>query len=110
MQGVVRGEGTRVSLQYEQGVDRDFYTTTIDGETFKGQAIQADARSGIGTTTSGETAFFSSSSGNVVATMFGDKGSTLRCNMNYADSTGFTTAGGVGVCQHSDGRLIDVMW
>ncbi len=110
MQGVIRGDGTRVPFQYEQGMDRDFYTATIDGETFKGQAVQANARTGIGTSFSGETVIVSSTSGNFVATMFGNKGSSLRCNMNYADSSGFTTAGGVGVCQHSDGRVIDVMW
>ena len=30
----------------------------------------------------------------MVAVLFGDKGSTMRCNMNYADSSGFTTMGG----------------
>lgn len=111
--GVVRGEGSRVSFLYKQGMDRDFYEATIDGEYFKGQAVQADARTGSG------IGFFrgttvpvitSSTSGNFVAVMFGDKGSTIRCKMNYADSSGFTSMGGVGICQHSDGRIIDVMW
>ena len=39
MQGVIRGEGTPVQFQYEQGMDRDFYTATIDGENFSGQAL-----------------------------------------------------------------------
>ena len=111
--GVVRGEGSRVTFLYKQGMDRDFYEATIDGEHFKGQAVQADARTGSG------IGFFrgttvpvitSSTSGNFVAVMFGDKGSTIRCKMNYADSSGFTSMGGVGICQHSDGRIIDVMW
>ena len=111
--GVVRNEGSRVTILYKQGMDRDFYEATIDGEFFKGQAVQAEARTGAG------IGFFrgttvpvitSSTSGNIVAVMFGDKGSTIRCNMNYADSSGFTSMGGVGICQHSDGRIIDVMW
>ena len=110
MQGVIRGEGTRVPFQYEQGMDRDFYTATVSGESFKGQAVPADARTGIATSFSGDTLIVNTTSGNFVATLFGNKGSTMRCNMNYADSSGFTTAGGVGVCQHSDGRVIDVMW
>ena len=113
MQGVVRGEGSRVTFKYEQGFDRDFYTATIDGENFKGQAVQADARTGVGVGFAAGTAVpvvTSSTSGNIVAVMFGDKGSTMRCNMNYADSSGFTTMGGVGLCQHSDGRIIDIMW
>ena len=105
MDGVVRGEGSRVTFQYEQGFDRDFYEATIDGENFKGQAVYADAVSGV---VAG--VFASLTSGNLVAVMFGDRGSTMRCNMNYADSSGFTSMGGVGICQHSDGRVIDIMW
>lgn len=113
MQGVVRGEGTRVQFQYEQGMDHDFYTAVLDGETFKGQAVQANATSGSGVGfVDGTTVpvFTSTTTGNLVAVLFGDRGSTMRCNMNYADSSGFTSLGGVGVCQHSDGRVVDVMW
>ena len=113
MQGVVRGEGTPVTFEYEQGMDRDFYEAIIDGEQFKGQAVHADARSGVGVGVGDGTTvsvITSSTSGNMVAVLFGDKGSTMRCNMNYADSSGFTTMGGVGVCQHSGGLVIDIMW
>ena len=34
MDGVAREEGTHGMLQYEQGLDRDFYDATIDGENF----------------------------------------------------------------------------
>lgn len=113
MQGVIRGEGSRVTFKYEQGMDRDFYEATIDGEHFKGQAVHADARTGVGVGFAAGTTvpvITSSTSGNIVAVMFGDRGSTMRCNMNYADSSGFTTMGGVGLCQHSDERLIDIIW
>lgn len=113
MQGVVRGEGTRVPFEYEQGMDRDYYRTTIDGESFSGQAIDAGATTGVGTVLSGSavgTVITSNSSGNFVAVLLGDMGSSIRCQMNYADSSGFTAAGGVGICQHSDGRVIDVTW
>ncbi|WP_149786260.1 hypothetical protein [Lutimaribacter pacificus] len=113
MQGVVRGEGTPVQFQYEQGVDRDFYRTSIDGESFSGQAVNAGATSGVGTVFANGatgTVLVTSSSGNFVAVLMGDRGSTMRCQMNYADSSGFTSMGGVGICQHSDGRVIDVTW
>lgn len=45
-----------------------------------------------------------------IAVLLGDKGNALNCQMRYADSSGFTTSGGVGICQHSDGRIIDVVW
>lgn len=113
MQGVVRGEGTPVQFQYEQGMDRDFYSTTIDGENYSGQAVNADATSSFGTVYAGGgvgTVVTSTSSGNFVAVLMGDKGSSMRCQMNYADSSGFTSLGGVGLCELSDGRLIDVAW
>ncbi|MCE2523762.1 MAG: hypothetical protein J4F49_11200 [Rhodobacteraceae bacterium] len=114
MDGLIREEGTRVTFQYEQEFDRDIYSTTIDGESFKGQAVHADAVSSVGYGVSSDgiivPVFSSSTSGNLVAVLFGDNGSTMRCNMNYADSSGFTPSGGVGICRHSDGRVIDIMW
>lgn len=113
MTAVVRGEPTPVQFQYEQGMDRDFYTAELDGETFSGHAIDAGATSGFGSVfTSGGagTIFTSTSSGNFVAVLLGNKGSSMRCQMNYADSSGFTSFGGVGICQVSDGRVIDVTW
>ena len=113
MQGVVRGEGTPVQFQYEQGMDSDNYTAQVGGEQFSGKAVQADARSGFGTmfgTGLPSTIMTSSSSGNFVATLLGNRGSSMRCQMNYASSFGETSAGGVGVCNHSDGSVIDVVW
>lgn len=109
MHGVVRGEGTPVTFQYQQGLDRDFYEAVVYGEYFKGQAVHADARTGVAVA-DGTFVRTSSTSGNIVAVMFGNQGSTMRCHMNYADSSGFTTAGGVGMCQHSAGPVIDIMW
>ena len=113
MQGVVRGEGTPIQFNYDQGMESDTYTAVIDGESFTGKAVQADARSGFGTMLGAgmpTSVFTSSTSGNMVATMLGNRGSTLRCQMNYASSMGETSSGGVGVCNHSDGRIIDIVW
>lgn len=117
MQGVVRGIGTPVKFTYEQGMTSDTLTAVIGNESFKGKAVQTGASStyatGI-TTGYGRTAntsiFGSSSTGAAAATLLGSKGSTLTCQLQYADSSGFTTMGGVGVCRHSDGRVIDVVW
>lgn len=48
--------------------------------------------------------------GSMQAVLFGNKGHTMRCKFQYADSSGFTTAGGVGLCETSDGRVVDVQW
>ena len=110
MQGVVRGKGTPVKFSYEQGMNSDTLTAVVDGEQFNGKAVMADSRSVFGTTLSGNSIFGTSTSGQFVATLLGSKGSTMRCNLNYADSSGFTGAGGVGVCEHNDGRIIDIVW
>ena len=121
MNGVVRGTGQPVQFAYEQGMSSDSLTTEIDGEAFAGKAVMRGASTSVGTgfgtaNASGTSAFGTSTvfgstyTGDVVATLIGDLGSTLSCELQYADSSGFTTVGGVGVCQHSDGRTIDVVW
>lgn len=113
MQGVVRGSGTPVTFSYEQGVSSDALTATIDGEVFKGKAVPVGSTSTFGTAMVGyntASVFGQSSTGAVRAVLLGSQGSSLTCQLQYADSSGFTTAGGVGACQHSDKRVIDVVW
>jgi hypothetical protein len=121
MQGVVRGTGKPVQFSYEQGIDSDTLTANIDGEIFHGKSVMQGASTtigtGFGTATSGSTSAFgtttiigSTTTGDFVAVLIGNKGSSLSCQLHYADSSGFTTSGGVGVCQHSDGRVVDVIW
>ena len=121
MRGVMRGEGTPVRFTYQQGMGSDALTAVVDGETFDGRAVMADSRSTFGTAFANTygpggsafgsgTVFGTSTSGRFVATLLGSRGSTMNCRLQYADSSGFTTSGGVGVCQHSDGRVIDVLW
>lgn len=62
------------------------------------------------TTWSGDAIFGSSSTGGAVAVLIGSRGSSLSCQLQNADANGLTTSGGVGVCRHSDGRVIDVIW
>jgi hypothetical protein len=117
MVGTVRGTGQPIKIQYEQGMSSDSLSTNIDGEAFAGRAVLADSRAGFGTAYSvGEfgsgviPVYTTSSSGTAMATLLGSRGSSLQCQLQYADPTGETTSGGVGICKHSDGRLIDVLW
>lgn len=121
MQGVVRGTGQPVQFSYEQGMDSDTLRAVIDGESFQGKAVMRGASTSFGTAFgtaySGTASAFGTSSivgstytGDFVATLLGSRGSSLSCQLQYADSSGFTAMGGVGVCQHSDGRIIDIVW
>lgn len=113
MTGQIRGTGERVAFIYEQGMDHDKYTVVIDGETFSGKAVMDGSSTGYGTAVFGGqigTGTLFGTTNRFVAVLLGNNGNSLNCQMRYADSSGFTTLGGVGICQHSDGRVIDVVW
>lgn len=113
MTGQIRGTGERVQFTYEQGIDSDTYSAIIGDEAFKGKAVMDGATAGVGTVFGNgfdATLFGSTTTNRFVAVLLGNKGSSLNCQMRYADASGFTTSGGVGVCEHSDGRKIDVVW
>ena len=113
MTGQVRGSGERVKFSYEQGLDSDKYTAEINGESFTGKAIMDGASTTTASVFGGDfddMIFGQTTTNRFIAVLLGNKGSSLNCQMRYADSSGFTSSGGVGVCKHSDGRTIDVVW
>ena len=117
----VSSSGAPVTFKFSQGISSDTYTAQIGGESFEGRAVMADASTNFGTAfgtaysangssfgTANTIGF--SSGGKFTAVMLGDEGSTLRCLMQYADSSGLTNFGGVGECTHSDGSRLDIVW
>jgi len=112
MTGQVRGTGEQVQFNYEQGLDHDIYTARIGSENFTGKAIMDGSGSTYATAWGNDFAniFGSTTTNRFIAVLLGDQGNSLNCQMRYADSSGFTNAGGVGVCKHSDGRIIDIVW
>lgn len=117
----VSSSGAPATFKFSQGMSSDTYTAQIGGESFEGRAVMADASTTFGTafgsaySTNGSSfgaanSIGFSSGGKFKAVMFGDKGSTLRCLMQYADSSGLTNFGGVGECVHSDGSRLDIGW
>ncbi|NIY79979.1 hypothetical protein HCZ23_10930 [Celeribacter sp. HF31] len=112
MTGQVRETGEKVQFNYEQGMDHDIYTAKIGNETFKGKAIM-DGSSSTYANAWGEgftNIFGTTSTNKFIAVLLGDQGHSLNCQMRYADSSGFTASGGIGICKHSDGRVIDIVW
>lgn len=113
MQGVVRTTGQPVQFAYEQGFDSDTLTAVIDGETYKGKAVLHGADY-IGNAWTADmtmaTLFGTSSNGVASAVLIGDKGHSIKCQLQYADKSGMTSSGGVGECKMSDGRILDVVW
>ena len=114
---MIRGSGERISMSYQQGARHDDLQVTLpDGETFKGKVVTGGASSGLGyglgIATAPATAFgvVATYTGGMRGVLFGDKGHTMICNFQYADASGYTEAGGVGLCETSDGKVIDVQW
>jgi len=102
-------------------VASDTYSAVIGDESFKGRAVRVDAKTTFGTAFGSAYSSYGSASaivnqtsfssgGKVKATLIGDSGSSLRCLMQYADTSGMTNFGGVGECVHSNGSFIDVVW
>lgn len=94
-------------------------------EVFKGKGVMTNTSSTIGNSFGSATGFSSTGtatavgsvttvgttySGNVKAVLLSNQGNSMTCFFNYADPTGFTPMGGVGECQTSDGRIVDVVW
>jgi len=115
MSGLVRGSGDMISIAYKQDMQHDNLQVTMpDGETFTGKAVNVGHSTGIGTgfDSDGDSSsiVMNQYTGSVQAVLFGDKGSSMRCKFQYADSSGYTPAGGIGICKTSDGRIVDVQW
>jgi hypothetical protein len=56
------------------------------------------------------SAFRTNYSGKVIATLFGDKGSTMRCRFRLSDPPSGLSGGGTGECQLSTGGTIQVQF
>jgi len=117
----IMSDGNALVMNYSQGMASDTYTTKIDGEIFKGRAVSIDQQSTFGTAFGSAYSSYGSSFATATATgytsggkfkavLLGDKGSSLVCLMQYADSSGFTSFGGVGECVHSDKRTVMITW
>ena len=111
MNGMIRSSGDRISIKYEQGISHDSLEVTLpDGEIFKGKVVMVGSSTSFVHGNNSSFAVVETYTGNVVGVLFGDRGHTMRCKFQYADSGGLTSAGGIGLCETSDNRVIDVQW
>jgi len=117
----VSSSGDVVQFKFTQGVASDTYTAVVGDESFKGRAVMVDAKTTFGTAFGSAYSDYGSvssiisqnsfsSGGKVKATLIGDRGSSLKCLMQYADTSGVTSLGGIGDCVHSNGSEINVVW
>ena len=107
MKGIDRYSGKRVYLDEKFGSAK-LQVQMPDGELFIGKIIEAPnaatskAPSGKGYPAVDEL------QGNTEAFLFGDRGNYMRCKFRLSDAVIGFKSGGFGLCETSDGRVIDI--
>jgi len=117
MKGVVRRDAKRIELTYTDSRlgEGNLQTVLPDGERFEGQIVRigsADDQSNTDVSGSESTGFEEVKlfDGNSEATLSGSKGNIMKCRFNLTDSIIGISSGGFGICQVSDGRVIDIFF
>ena len=110
MRGIDRYSGKRVSFEYQEEKfgKADLHVQMPDGELFMGKLIETQlettSKEYIGKGYPAVDEFH----GNTEAFLFGDRGNKMRCKFRLSDTLVGFKSGGFGVCQISDGRVIDI--
>ncbi len=117
MKGVVRRDAKRIEVTYtDSRLGKGILQTVLpDGERFEGKIVRigsADSQSDTAVSASESTAFEDVQlfEGNAEATLTGNKGNLMKCRFKLADSIIGLSSGGFGLCQVSDGRVIDIFF
>jgi hypothetical protein len=117
MKGVVRQDAKRIELTYtDSRLEKASLQTVLPGgERFEGKIVRIGWM-GVQSDTAvsaGESMVFEDVQlfdGNAEATLSGNKGNIMKCRFNLADSIIGLSSGGFGICQTTDGRVIDIFF
>lgn len=118
MKGIIRYGGIDVPFAYSESLSGPDTLQTVlpDGERFTGEVVEYGSRT-MQTAQTGSTGTAVSPNrleavenfeGNKEAVLFGDRGHSMRCRFKVSDIMMGFAAGGYGICQVSDGRVIDL--
>jgi hypothetical protein len=119
MEGVVRRDANRIQIVYTDSrlASAELITILADGEQFRGKSERLDRTQDVMDTESTPTYNNSGNfeavqgyRGNSKATLSGNRGNVIKCRFKIADAIIGFSSGGTGICQVSDGRVIDVFF
>ncbi len=115
MQGVVRKDARRVSVNYSDSRigTADVMVVMPGGERFEGRTKRGtEGTTSDSGTTSSTDAFeaIETFDGNADAVLTGNRGNIMKCRFHLTDSIIGFSGGGFGICQVSDGRVIDIFF
>ncbi len=116
MKGVIRRDAIRIQITYTDatvGVGQ-LQTVLPDGERFEGKlAKPGDPESLAGANAGAASLNFPAVdelNANAEAVLAGDRGNFMKCRFRLTDVIIGLSAGGAGICQLTDGRIIDVFF
>ena len=118
MDGVIRRDAKRIEITYTASRLTAAELTAVlpDGEQFRGKAESLDRTqdaletASTGNLQSGSFEAVQSFPGNSKATLSGNRGHVIKCRFKITDVIIGFSSGGTGICQISDGRVIDVFF
>ncbi len=119
MDGVIRQDAARIQITFTDTriAAAELITTLPDGQRFQGKPEKLDAQKDMmaagasqGTAQPASFPALLSFPGNVKALLSGSKGRQMACRFRLTDVVLGFSSGGFGLCQMSDGRVIDVFF
>jgi len=119
MDGVIQSDAGRIEIMYTDSrvAVAELITVLPDGERFHGKPERLDRTKDMmeaaSTGTDDISVHFEALQtfpGNVKATLSGNRGNIIKCRFKLTDVILGFASGGFGICQISDGRVIDVFF
>ena len=119
LNGVIKRDAQRVDILYTDSrlANAELVVVMPDGERFSGKSEKLGKKEAMaeasGTDDTDEGTRFKevlAFSGNAQATLSGNRGNVIKCRFRITDTIMGFSSGGVGLCQISDGRTIDVFF
>jgi hypothetical protein len=113
MQGVVRKDARRVVFDYSDWKigTADVQVVMPEGERFEGRVERGTDRTRPNSSSSIITDRFEAVEtfgGNADAVLSGNRGNIMKCRFHLTDVIIGFSGHGIGICQLSDGRVIDI--
>ncbi|MDJ0818096.1 MAG: hypothetical protein QNJ58_17925 [Desulfobacterales bacterium] len=119
MSGVVRRDAKRIDIMFTDSrlASAELVTVMPNGERFSGKSESYDKKKEMmsaESTVTDEVAIhfedLQTFPANAKATLYSDRGNMIECRFKLTDVIIGFSSGGVGLCQVSDGRVIDVFF
>ena len=119
MEGIIRSDADRIEILYtdSRAAVAELIAVFPNGEQFRGKSERFDRTREIledeNKKTDDVAAHFEALQtfpGNAKATLTGSSGQSIKCRFKLADPIIGFSSGGFGICQVSDGRVIDVFF